>query len=279
MTDDLLTEFRSDVPLPDEVQARRAYERATRSNRGLVTRRRLAVAGVVAAAAIAGGLSATFVGASSDVNPQRQQIVDHATAQVRQAFGDRRIEKATLDGSLLTVDVKATEPLDSVLGPFEALVLAYVADDQLRAAGDEGIATLAGAALGRNPLPPIPSTSQLPAGACDIPTGTTLAGHVTAASGRVIPLLGGFCAIGLTTSDPTAFAGDVEETLNQLWRAVPVAKISQDRFVVLEADDGRGVPVIIGAWEPRGGGAVYVRPGLCTPLVSPPVTLGGKSRC
>ena len=277
-TDELLTAFRAEVPQPDEATGRRAYARAARGRRRAPHRRLVLAVAVVVTAAIAGGLYASLGGAGSDVNPQRQQIVDNAAAEVRQAFGDRRIVNATLDGSVLRVDVKSAEPFDSVLGPFEGVLLAYVADDELRAAGDEGIDTLAGPALGQNPLPPIPHASRLPAGACDIQKGTTLAGDVTAASGRLIHLLGGFCTISLTTSDPKAFAADVEQTLNQLWRAVPATKMSQDRFVALEADDEQGAPVIVGAWEPQGGGAVYVRPGLCTPLVTPPVTLG-NSRC
>jgi hypothetical protein len=266
MIDELLTTFRAEVPPPGEAAARSAYEHAVRSRRKRVTGRRLAVAAVVVAAAVAGGLYASLGGASSNVNPQRQRIVDEALTQVQQAFGGRRLVKATLDGSLLTVDVKADEPFDSVLGPFEGLVLAYVADDRLRTAGDEGVETVAGPALGENPLPPIPDASRLSAGACDLPAGTSLA-NVTAASGRTVPLLGGFCAIKLTTSDPKAFASGVEETLSQLWKAVPASKMSQGRFVVIEADDERGVPVIVGAWEPVGGGSVYARPGDCTPLI------------
>ncbi len=95
------------------------------------------------------------------------------------------------------------------------------------------------------------------------------------ASGRMIPLLRGFCVIHLTTSDPKAFAGYVQESLNQLFAAVPAAKGSQGRGVVIEADDTSGVPVIVIAWGPSidQGGSVYVRPDLeCkTSLVNPPV--------
>jgi hypothetical protein len=280
MTDDLLTEFRSDVPLPDEAKARRAYELVTHSRRRLVTRRRLAIAATVAAvAAIAGGLSATFVGASSDVNPQRQQIVDATVTQVQQALGNQRVFKATLDGSLLTVSASTNGEADGVAAGIEELVLAYVADENLRAAGDEGIATVS-YSDGKSALAPISAPRTLGADACDIPAGTTLA-NVTAASGRLVQLLGGFCTIQLTTDDPKTFAGDVETTLNQLYAVVPSAKPSQGRAVIIEADDPGGSPVIAGAWGPGTvlGGAVYVRPGLCTPLVTPPVTLGGNSRC
>ena len=65
MTDDLLTSFRSDVPLPDDASAKRAYERAVNGRRRL-PRRRLAyaLAAVVVAGGLAGGLSATLGGAS-----------------------------------------------------------------------------------------------------------------------------------------------------------------------------------------------------------------------
>jgi hypothetical protein len=279
-TDELLTAFRSNVSLPDEATTRRAYERATQSGPRIVTRRRLVIAAAVAgAAAIAGGLSATFVGASSDVNPQRQQIVDATVAQVEQALGDHRGFKAKLDGSLLTVSASTNGEADAVASGIEELVLAYVADENLRAAGDEGVATIS-YSDGSYALAPISTPHTLGDDACDIPAGTTLA-NVTVASGRLVQLLGGFCTIHLTTDDPKTFAGDVEATLNQLYAAVPPAKPSQGRAVIIEADDPSGSPVIAGAWGPGTvlGGAVYVRPGLCTPLVTPPVTLGGKSGC
>jgi hypothetical protein len=274
MTDDLLTTFRSDVPLPDDASAKRAYERAT-SGRRRLPRRRLAyaVAAVVVAGGLAGGLSETLGGASSNVNPQRQQIVDQAMAQVQQALGGDRLLKATLDGSVLAVDGKTDEPVNGVVEPFEELVLAHVADERLRAAGYEGVETINGEGFGEASLSPLSSMPQLSAEACDIPAGTTLAA-VTAASGRMIPLLRGFCVIHLTTSDPKAFAGYVQETLNQLFAAVPAAKNAQGRGVVIEADDTSGVPVIVIAWGPSTdqGGAVYVRPNLeCkTSIVSPP---------
>jgi hypothetical protein len=270
MIDELLTAFRADVPPADEATTKRAYERAVHARRRPVTRRRLVIGAVAVAAAVAGGLYASLGGASSNVNPERQRIVDETLTEVQQAFGGDRLRKATLDGSLLTVDVKTDEPVNGVIGPLEGLVLAYVANDGLRASGEEGIETTSISGWGEGALPPVPTEPRLPGGACDIPSGATFA-NVTAASGRLIPLLGGFCAIQLTTSDPRAFAGGVEETLNQLWSAVPATKISHGRFVMIEADDQSGAPVIVGGWEPVGGGAVYAHPGDCTPLIDYPV--------
>lgn len=275
MTDDLLTTFRSDVPLPDDASARRAYERAV-SGRRRLPRRRLAyaLAAVVVAGGLAGGLSATLGGASSNVNPERQQIVDQAMAQVQQTLGGGRLLKATLDGSVLAIDGKADEPVNGVVEPFEELVLAHVADERLRAAGYEGVETINGQGFGGASLAPLSSMPQLSAEACDVPAGTRLA-NVTTASGRMIPLLRGFCIIHLKTSDPKALAGSVQETLNQLFAAAPAAKGSQGRGTVIEADDESDVPVIVIAWGPSTdqGGAVYVRPNLecMTSLVSPPV--------
>lgn len=66
MTDDLLTNFRSEMPMPDEETTQRIYERATSGRRRPVTRNRLvAVAAVIALAGIAGGLSLTLGGGSS----------------------------------------------------------------------------------------------------------------------------------------------------------------------------------------------------------------------
>ena len=261
-TDDPLTTFRWEVPLPDDATARRAHARAT-SGRRRVPRRRLVVAvAVVVAAGVAGGLYASLGGAGSDVNPQRQEVVRRAVAQVRQAFGDRRIVKATLDGSLLTVDVKEDEPNDSVLGPFEGRILTHVADQELRAAGYAGIESSSVGREGPNALSPLRSVAQLPSDACDIPAGTHL-DNVTAASGRMIPLLGGFCVIRLTTSDPKSF--DFSGTLNQLFSAVPATKAGSHtgRGVAFEVYDEAGVPVVMLAWDPgtNEGGAEYVRPG------------------
>ncbi len=65
MSDDLLKSFRADVPPPDAATAKRAYARATSRGgpRQIVTRRRLVPAvALLAAAGIAGGLSATLGG-------------------------------------------------------------------------------------------------------------------------------------------------------------------------------------------------------------------------
>jgi hypothetical protein len=262
MTDDLLTEFRSQVLPPDEATAQRCYARATQTQRR-ITPRRLAVAVVVLGAALAGGLYASLGGASSNVNPERQQIVDTAVAQVRQAFGDHRIAKATLDGSLLTVDVPGHGALQSTVGGLEGVVLAHVAEDDLQAAGEEGIDRIYVGNWGGTALSPFPAQSQLSTDACDIPAGTKLA-NTTSASGRVIPLLGGFCLFRLTTAHPESF--DAEGTLNQLSTAVPAADQggTNHRAEVFEVYDQNGKPVFVVAWGggTNEGGSEYVRPGV-----------------
>lgn len=66
MTDDLLTNFRSEMPVPDEDTTQRVYERATTGRRRFVTRRTLiAVVAVLAAAGIAGGLTVALSGSGS----------------------------------------------------------------------------------------------------------------------------------------------------------------------------------------------------------------------
>jgi hypothetical protein len=56
-TDELLKQFRSDVPFPDEKGTRRAYERSTRSRR-LIPGRRLAIVAVLAVAVVAAAVVA-----------------------------------------------------------------------------------------------------------------------------------------------------------------------------------------------------------------------------
>jgi hypothetical protein len=271
MTDELLDAFRSEVPLPDDATSRHAYAHATHARRRLVTRRRVAVAALVAAAAgLAGGLSAAFVGASSNVNPQRQQIVNRAAAQVRRAFGDHRIAKATLRGSLLTVDVPGHGALQSTVGGLEGVVLAHVAEEDLQAAGEEGIDNIYVGNWGGTALSPFPAQSQLPTDACDIPAGTQLT-DTTSASGRVIPLLGGFCLFRLTTAHPKSF--DAEAILNQLRAAIPASDQggTRHRAQIFEVYDEKGKPVIVVAWGggTNEGGSVYIRPGLSSPLAGP----------
>src|SRR5262245_31358154 len=72
MTDDLLTTFRSEMPMPDDETTQRTYERATSGRRRVLTRRRLvaAVAVLVAVAAIAGGLTATLGGGADKFHPR-----------------------------------------------------------------------------------------------------------------------------------------------------------------------------------------------------------------
>lgn len=270
MTDDLLTEFRSNIPLPDEATAQRIYARATSARRRVPRRRLVLAVALVVTAGVAGGLYASLGGAGSNVNPERQQIVDRAARRVRQAFGDHRITKATLDGSLLTVDVPGHGALQSTVGGIEGVVLAHVAEDDLRAAGDEGIDSISVGNWGGSALSPFPAQAQLPADACDIPAGTQLA-DTTSASGRVIPLLGGFCAFRLTTAHPRSF--DAEAILNQLRAAVPASDQggSHHRAEVFEVDGQNGKPVIVGAWGggTNEGGSVYVRRGLSSPLAGP----------
>jgi hypothetical protein len=260
--DDLLNTFRSEVPLPEDATAKQVYVRATAGPRR-VRRKRLAVAVAIAAAAgIAGGLYASLGGASSDVNPQRQRIVDQAVKQVDRAFGDHRIAKATLDGSLLTVDIPGHGALQSTVGALEGVMLAHVAENELQAAGEEGIETIDVGNWGGGPLSPFPAQSQLPADACDIPASTQLA-DTTAASGRVIPLLGGFCLFRLTTPNPKSF--DAETILNELRTAVPASDQggSHHRAQVFEVFDEKGKAVIVVAWAggTTEGGSEYVRPG------------------
>ena len=64
-TDELLTQFRADVPLPDEATSRRIYAQATTRRRSL-PRKRFAVAVAVAALGVAGGLFATVGGTTAD---------------------------------------------------------------------------------------------------------------------------------------------------------------------------------------------------------------------
>ena len=91
----------------------------------------------------------------------------------------------------------------------------------------------------------------------------------TSASGRVIPLLGGFCLFRLTTSHPKLF--DANAILNQLRAAIPASDQggTHHRAQVFEVYGENGKPVIVVAWGggTNEGGSEYVRPGVsgCPP--------------
>ena len=109
--DDLFTQFRSDVPLPDDITTKQIYERATSGRRRPVTRRRLVAAvAVIAAAGIAGGVTATLggggskfpaVAAAPDGKPgaSRKLMLNPLTTEFT-ASGD---EYTAIDTSLLSI--------------------------------------------------------------------------------------------------------------------------------------------------------------------------------
>ena len=228
-----------------------------------MSRRRILVT-VVLAAGLGGGLYAALGNASPNTDPARRQlVVDHAVQAVQRAFGGHRIAGATLSGPLLTVDVPGAGPMQGTVGGVEGVMLAHVVEADLQAAGDEGIDRTYVGNWGGGPLSPFPSQARLSADACDIPAGTKLA-DTTAASGRVIQLLGGFCSFRLTTAHPRSF--DAEHILNQLRAAIPASDQggSRHRAQIFEVFDQSGEPVLVVAWGggTNEGGAVYERPGL-----------------
>ncbi len=265
MTDDLLTEFRSSVPLADEATARRIYGRATSGRRRRPRRRHVVAIALVSVAGIAAGLAATNRGEGSKPIRERKQIVHDALMQTQRAFGDGRILDASLSprGSLLTVRVKYGGAHNSVIGPEEGAILAQVVDDQLRASGYDGVAALKISGKGTAEFRPAPAQSKLPAGACHIPAGTHLDG-IASASGRLIPLLGGFCSFRLTFADLPTFSGAVT-ALRELRVAVPAGN---RRPAIFELDDWHGNPAVIYGENPGDqGGATYVAPGLGAPPI------------
>jgi hypothetical protein len=99
MTDDLLSQFRSEVPLPNDASTRRIYARAT-STRARHNRRALALAVVVTATCAALGVAAlagAFQGGGSQLPPPAANG-DHLFAMVP-AFNYTRT-----DGKLTSID-------------------------------------------------------------------------------------------------------------------------------------------------------------------------------
>ncbi len=264
MTDDrLLTEFRSAVPFPDEATTRRIYGQATSASRrlGLPRRRHVLAVALVAAAGVAAGLAATYTGEGSHPKPERQKIVDDATAQVEKAFGDGRIRSVTLGprGTFITIDTKRNGPANHILGPAEGVILANVVDEQLRTAGYDGLRSAKIYGWGTTQLKPYPALPGLSSGACDIPPHA-LTG-IASASGRLIPLLGGFCDFRLTLADPVLNPDAAGEALGQLRTAVPAAGRT---LVFFEVDDENGTPLLIATRYPDSG-ASYHAPGTVGP--------------
>jgi len=77
MTDDLLTEFRSNVPLPDDAATQRIYARAT-SGRRQAPRRRLVLAVAIAALAVPAAVLGSGLISSS---PSPQWVGQHLQSQ------------------------------------------------------------------------------------------------------------------------------------------------------------------------------------------------------
>ena len=114
MTDDLLTNFRSEMPMPDEETTQRIYARATSGRRRPVTRNRLvAVAAVIALAGIAGGLSVTLGGGSSPkpwtIGPAGGGPAGKISANpLTTEFTDGGNEYTSIDASLLSMSSATT---------------------------------------------------------------------------------------------------------------------------------------------------------------------------
>jgi hypothetical protein len=115
MKDDILTHFRSEMPVPDEETTKRIYEQATSGRRRLVTRNRLvALATVLALAGIAGGLTAAFSGGgalkpwkigSAGGGPSGKLMVNPLTTD----FTANGNEYSSIDVSLLSMSATTLE--------------------------------------------------------------------------------------------------------------------------------------------------------------------------
>ena len=113
MTNDPLTTFRSEMPMPDEETTQRIYQRATSGRRHVMGRRRLVAAvAVIAAAGIAGGLTATLGGggykhhdpAAAGPGPSNKISLNPLTTEFT-ASGD---EYTSIDVSLLSPTSETT---------------------------------------------------------------------------------------------------------------------------------------------------------------------------
>lgn len=283
MTDDLLTTFRSQVPFPDEAASRPIYLRATSGRRRLSRPRLVLAFTLVAAAAVAAGLGATLGGASPDKDvTARQHVVDHAVAEVRTAFGDQLIVSAELHGARLDVKLASGGTPTSVVGQFQARVLAGVVDRELHAqrmAGIDAVQEGDGALYGNGvrlptELPPLAND------ACEVAPDAVPA-HASVASARVIPLLDGFCVFKLDASNLSAFANEAPVTVSKL------PEMTNARAHLIEVDDDSGALQIVQWWSPftgaepgdvgplgQGQGGSWTRPPLCDPFA-----FGGSVTC
>ena len=125
-----------------------------------------------------------------------------------------------------------------------------------------------------------PALSPLASDACDVPAADVPA-HSTVTSARVVPLLGGFCAFELETSDPAAFAAEAPVTVGKL------PEMGNARPHLIEVYDENGALQIVQWWSPftggepgnygqlgHGEGASWARPPLCDPFA-----FGGSTTC
>lgn len=284
----LLHDFRSDVPEPDEDTMQRIYRYATSSSRRFARPRwrlsismskRTRIAGAVAVAGVAAAVAAataTIGGSASAPSAQaRANGVGSVLAQVQSAFGDGRLISASAAGSGLTVTLPTTGPAAMRIGTFEAQVLTYAVNNWMQANGQEPIAwvgyvdssgqPLDGAA-GADLVGNLPAAPALAGGACATAAANAQA-PLSVVSARTLPFAGGTCVVELKTSDTAAFANSAGTLLSAVQSAVPNAG---DHPLLIEVDDQSGSPLVVTSWVPgingQGQGGYWIKAGLNTSL-------------
>jgi hypothetical protein len=280
---DLLRDFRSGLPVPDEGAADRVYSYATSSSQRfrwqelksrLSTTRRprltvaIAVAGIAAAVVSA---TATIGGGAAPANaPARAAGVNSVLGQVQSAFGDGRLISASVAGSALTVTLSTTGPAAKTIGTFEGQVLAYAVNGWMQANNQEAISsvdyvdstgqTLQDAATG-DLVGSLPAAPALTGGACQTAAANAQS-PLSVVSARTLPFAGGTCVVTLQTSDASAFGASAGSLLFAVQSAVPNAG---DHPLLIEVDDQSGSPLVITSWVPGidgvGQGVTWIRSG------------------
>lgn len=131
MTDDLLTSFRSDVPLPDGRTVGGAYHRATRDRRNAPHHRLALAVGVAACAAVAALAFVPIGGASLGARavhgisslwatPANQPALDRAAEDAQAIAGGGYYTDARVDDDANKVDLYLVDAPQSVIEQLEA---------------------------------------------------------------------------------------------------------------------------------------------------------------
>lgn len=249
--------------------------------------RRVFAAALVAAVTVSAVLAvvATRDGAAALPNSLKHaKDVDAVVARVQRSFGDRRIVSASVEGSLLAVELSVPHPHDVGAADtfenravFEAQILGHAVADWQRAHGQQAVTTvryrdtngraLSGWSLNGDPIESDPNVSPLAAGTCESAAEAAAAEQpsLRLVSARTLPWVNGTCVFVFQTADPAAGSAAAADVLQRIILSIGHPRNVRPWFFELDAE-GSNSGLANAGWMPDGDGFTAAKPGLTYPL-------------